>query len=159
MSDPGRSVRLEVDGASHTVEGIDPATPLLYVLRNDLGLPNPRFGCGLAQCGACTVQLDGEPVRSCVLPVSAAEGKRVTTLAGLGTAERPHRVQAAFAEEQAMQCGYCVSGWIMTGAALVDREPHPTPARIREACAGLVCRCGSQLAMLRAIERAAEQRA
>lgn len=159
MSDSPRSVRLDVDGSSRTVEGVDPATPLLYVLRDDLGLPNPRFGCGLAQCGACTVQLDGEPVRSCVLPVAAAEGKRVTTLAGLGSPERPHRVQAAFAEEQAMQCGYCVSGWILTGAALVDREPHPTPARVREACAGLVCRCGSQLAMLRAIERAAEQRA
>ncbi|HEX3465755.1 MAG TPA: (2Fe-2S)-binding protein [Candidatus Elarobacter sp.] len=146
-----------MDESSRTVEGIDPATPLLYVLRDDLGLPNPRFGCGLAQCGACTVQLDGTPVRSCVLPVAAAEGKRVTTLAGLGTPERPHRVQAEFVDEQAMQCGYCVSGWIMTGAALVDHEPHPSPARIREACAGLVCRCGSQLAMLRAIERAAEK--
>lgn len=159
MSENSRPVHLEVDGAQRTVEHVDPATPLLYVLRDDLGMANPRFGCGLAQCGACTVQLDGEPVRSCVLPVSAAAGKRVTTLAGLGTPEHPHPVQAAFTEEQAMQCGYCVNGWIMTGAALVDREHHPSAQRVREACAGLICRCGAQLAMMRAIERAAEGRA
>ena len=152
------NLRITVDGRALDL-AVDPQTPLLYVLRDDLGLANPRFGCGLAQCGACTVQLEGEPVRSCVLPVSAAAGKRVTTLAGLGTEERPHPVQRAFVDEQAMQCGYCVNGWIMTGAALVDREPHASPERIREACAGLVCRCGAQLAMMRAIGRAAEERA
>jgi aerobic-type carbon monoxide dehydrogenase small subunit (CoxS/CutS family) len=144
-----------VDGRERVLS-VDQRTPLLYVLRDELGLANPRFGCGLAQCGACTVQVDGEPVRSCVTPASQAAGKSVTTLAGLGTPEHPHPVQRAFLAEQAMQCGYCVNGWIMTGAALVDREPHPSPQRVREACAGLVCRCGAQLAMMRAIERAAE---
>jgi aerobic-type carbon monoxide dehydrogenase small subunit (CoxS/CutS family) len=149
------SLSLTVDGRERVLS-VDPRTPLLYVLRGELGLANPRFGCGLAQCGACTVQVDGEPVRSCTLPASQAAGKSVTTLAGLGTPEHPHPVQRAFLEEQAMQCGYCINGWIMTGAALVDREPHPSPQRVREACAGLVCRCGAQLAMMRAIERAAE---
>jgi aerobic-type carbon monoxide dehydrogenase small subunit (CoxS/CutS family) len=152
------TLHLVVDGRPHDVQA-DPATPLLYVLRDDVGTTNPRFGCGLAQCGACTVHVDGQPVRSCVLPVSAAAGKRITTLAGLGTPEHPHPVQAAFVDEQAMQCGYCVNGWIMTGAALVDREHEPSPERVREACASLVCRCGAQLAMMRAIERAAEGRA
>lgn len=158
MSEMSEKLRITVDGRALDV-AVDPRTPLLYVLRDDLGLANPRFGCGLAQCGACTVQLDGEPVRSCVLPVSAAAGKHVTTMAGLGTPEHPHPVQRAFVEEQAMQCGYCVNGWVMTGAALVDREPKPSPERIRSACAGLVCRCGAQLAMMRAIARAAEERA
>ncbi|HEX3549806.1 MAG TPA: (2Fe-2S)-binding protein [Candidatus Elarobacter sp.] len=151
-------MRLTVDGRAHELD-VDARTPLLYVLRDDLGLANPRFGCGLAQCGACTVQLDGEPIRACVLPIAAAEGKRVTTLAGLGTPEHPHPIQRAFVEEQAMQCGYCVNGWMMTGAALIDREHRPSPERVREACAGLVCRCGAHLAMLRAIARAAEERA
>jgi nicotinate dehydrogenase subunit A len=150
-----RTVHLIVDGRSHVLRDVDPAMPLLYALRDDLGLANPRFGCGLAQCGACTVQVEGEPTRSCVTPLSAVEGKRVTTLAGLGEG-KPHRVQRAFIEEQAMQCGYCVNGWIVTGAALVDRVPHPTEAQIREACAGLICRCGAQLAIVRAIARAAE---
>lgn len=158
MSETSEKLRFTVDGRAQDL-AVDPHTPLLYVLRDDLGLANPRFGCGLAQCGACTVQLDGEPVRSCVLPVSAAAGKHVTTMAGLGTAEHPHPVQRAFVEEQAMQCGYCVNGWVMTGAALVDREPKPSAERIRSACAGLVCRCGAQLAMMRAIARAAEERA
>ncbi|MEA2688065.1 MAG: nicotinate dehydrogenase subunit [Candidatus Eremiobacteraeota bacterium] len=159
MPENPRAIRLNVDGTQHTLHDVDPSMPLLYVLRDEIGLANPRFGCGLAQCGACTVQLDGEPVRSCVLPVAAAAGKRVTTIAGLGTADHPHPVQRAFVEEQAMQCGYCINGWVMTGAAVVDREPHPSPARIREACAGLVCRCGAQLAMMRAIERAAAEKA
>jgi nicotinate dehydrogenase subunit A len=145
-------ISLVVDRAARRVRA-DPATPLLYVLRDVLGSSNPRFGCGLAQCGACTVLLDREPVRSCVLPVAAAAGKHVTTLEGLGTPEAPHPVQRAFVEEQAMQCGYCVNGWIMTGAALVARERRPSEQRIREACAGLVCRCGAHLAMLRAIAR------
>lgn len=152
----GPTVRLTIDGRVHTLHDVDPAMPLLYALRDDLGLTNPRFGCGLAQCGACTVQIDGKPSRSCVTPVSSVEGKKVTTLAGLGTPEHPHPVQRAFTEEQAMQCGYCVNGWIMTGAALVDEVHHPTDAQIREACSGLVCRCGAQMAMLRAIARAAE---
>jgi len=150
-------VRFAVDGRSVEIEA-DPQMPLLYALRDDLGLANPRFGCGLAQCGACTVHLDGQPVRSCVLPVAAVNGKRVTTLAGLGSPAHPHPIQAAFADEQALQCGYCINGWMMTGAALVDGDHHPTPERIRAACADLVCRCGAQLAMMRAIERAAEQR-
>lgn len=148
-----RSVRLTVDGREHTLPDADPAMPLLYALRDDLALANPRFGCGLAQCGACTVHVDGVPTRACVTPLAAVEGKRVTTLAGLGTPERPHPVQRAFVEEQAMQCGYCVNGWIMTGAALVDGGTHPSTAEIRAACADLVCRCGAQTAMVRAIER------
>lgn len=154
-----RTVRLTVDGRSHVLRDVDPSMPLLYALRDDVGLANPRFGCGLAQCGACTVQVDGKPTRSCVTPVASVEGKRVTTLAGLGTPEKPHPVQAAFIEEEAMQCGYCINGWIMTGAAVVDATPHATQEQIREACSGLVCRCGAQLAMMRAIGRAAEGRA
>jgi aerobic-type carbon monoxide dehydrogenase small subunit (CoxS/CutS family) len=152
------AIRLEVDGHQRVVSDVDPATPLLYVLRDDLGLANPRFGCGLAQCGACTVHVDGSPARSCVTPIASVAGKKVTTLAGLGTPEHPHPVQRAFIEEQAMQCGYCINGWIMTGAALVDREKHPTQEQIRDACGGLVCRCGAQLSMMRAIERAGEEK-
>ncbi len=151
-----KTVKIIVDGVSQTVSAEDPAMPLLYALRDDLGHTNPRFGCGLAQCGACTVLLDGTPVRSCVLPAIAAEGKHVTTLDGLGTQAHPHPVQAAFVEEQAMQCGYCVNGWIMTGAALVRNGKKPTQEQIREACSSLVCRCGAQLAMIRAIDRAAQ---
>src|SRR5947209_3317061 len=113
MSESPGKIALLVDGRRREVAAA-PEMPLLYVLRDELGLTNPRFGCGLAQCGACTVQLDGEPVRSCVLPVSAAAGKRVTTLAGLGTPEHPHPVQRAFVEEQALQCGYCINGWVLT---------------------------------------------
>ena len=156
---PQDAVRLTVDGRETSLPNIDPNEPLLYILRDEIGLANPRFGCGLAQCGACTVLLEGEPVRSCVLPVSAAAGKRVTTLAGLGTAEHPHPIQRAFVEEEAMQCGYCINGWMMTGAALIAHQQHPSETQIREACQGLVCRCGAQLAMMRAIARAAEERA
>ncbi len=159
MLDSAATIRLTVDDREVTLKGIDPQTPLLYVLRDELALANPRFGCGLAQCGACTVQLDGTPTRSCVLPVTAAVGKKVTTLAGLGNAQHPHPIQRAFAEEEAMQCGYCINGWMMTGAALIAKEQRPTEARIREECQGLVCRCGAQLAMVRAIARAAEERA
>jgi aerobic-type carbon monoxide dehydrogenase small subunit (CoxS/CutS family) len=153
------TIHLRVDGRPEKITTDDPSMPLLYALRDDLGHANPRFGCGLAQCGACTVQVDGVAMRSCVLPIAALEGKSVTTLAGLGTPEHPHPVQAAFVEEQAMQCGYCVNGWIMTGAALVDKEKHPSAERIKSACASLVCRCGSQLAMMRAIGRAAGEKA
>src|ERR1700756_5767769 len=116
---------LNVNGTAHAVEA-DPDMPLLYALRNDLGLNNPHFGCGLAQCGACTVHLDGEPVRSCVMPVSAAAGKKVTTIKGLGTPAKPHPLQAAYVAEQVPQCGYCINGWIMTAAALLEKNPKAT---------------------------------
>jgi nicotinate dehydrogenase subunit A len=146
---------LEVNGTSHAVDVDDPDMPLLYLLRNDLGLNNPHFGCGLAQCGACTVHLDGVATRSCVTPVSAARGTRITTLAGLGTAEHPHPLQQAYVDEQVPQCGYCINGWIMTAAALLEATPHPTDAEIRDGLSGLKCRCGTHLAILRAVKRAA----
>ena len=147
-------VDFTVDGKAASVAA-DAAMPLLYALRNDLGHTAPKFGCGKAQCGACTVLLDGSPVRSCVLPVSAAAGKRVTTLAGLGTPERPHPLQTAFIAEQVPQCGYCLSGWIMTAAAFLRETPRPTDAQIRSAMSGLKCRCGTHMAIMRAIKRAA----
>ena len=145
---------LKVNGKTHTVN-VEADTPLLYVLRDNLELNSPHFGCGLAQCGACTVQIDGRPVRSCVTPVSAANGKAVTTLAGLGTPEKPHPIQAAYIAEQTPQCGYCISGWMMTAAALLKEKPKPTDAEIRDAFKGLKCRCGTHLAILRAVKRAA----
>ena len=152
------SFRFTVDGKRVSVNA-EPEMPLLYALRNDLGLNNPHFGCGLAQCGACTVHLDGEPVRSCVLPVSAASGKSVTTLKGLGTPEKPHPLQAAYVEEQVPQCGYCVNGWIMTAAALLKKNPRASDAELRQALAGLKCRCGTHVSILRAIKRAQTQMA
>ena len=143
-----------VDGKSATVEA-DPAMPLLYALHAELGLNNPKFGCGKAQCGACTVHLDGAPVRSCVMPVSAAAGKQVTTLSGLGTPEKPHPLQAAYVAEQVPQCGYCLSGWVMTAAAFLKNNPKPSDAEIRQAMAGIKCRCGTHMAIMRAIKRAA----
>jgi aerobic-type carbon monoxide dehydrogenase small subunit (CoxS/CutS family) len=145
---------LIVDGKNATVDA-DPAMPLLYALRSDLGLYNPKFGCGLAQCGACTVHVDGVPTRSCVMPVSAVAGKKITTLAGLGTPEKPHPLQTAYIEEQVPQCGYCLSGWIMTAAAFLRDNPKPTDAQIRDALTGLKCRCGTHMAIMRAIKRAA----
>ena len=145
---------LVVDGKPATVDA-DPAMPLLYALRDDLGLANPKFGCGKAQCGACTVHVDGAPVRSCVLPVSAAAGKRVTTLTGLGTPEKPHPLQQAYIAEQVPQCGYCLSGWVMTAAAFLKENPRPTDAQIRQAMTGIKCRCGTHMAIMRAIKRAA----
>ncbi len=147
-------ISLRVNGRVQAIEA-DPDMPLLYALRGDLGLSNPHFGCGLAQCGACTVQIDGEPVRSCVTPVSAAEGVEVTTLAGLGTPDKPHPVQKAYVDEQVPQCGYCVNGWIMTAAAFLKKTPKPSDGQIREALSGLKCRCGTHLAILRAVKRAA----
>ena len=152
MSKP---ISLRVDGRQHTIDA-DPAMPLLYALRDDLALDNPRFGCGLAQCGACTVLLDETAIRSCVYPVGSAAGHAITTLNGLGTPEHPHPLQTAFAEEQAMQCGYCLNGWIMTAADLLAREKSPSRARIKEALGALVCRCGAHTAILRAVERAAK---
>ena len=147
------SFRFTVDGRPVSVNA-QPEMPLLYALRDNLDLRNPHFGCGLAQCGACTVHLDGEPVRSCVMPVSAASGKTVTTIKGLGTPEKPHPLQAAYVAEQVPQCGYCVNGWIMTAAAYLKKNPKANDAQLREALAGLKCRCGTHVSILRAIKRA-----
>jgi nicotinate dehydrogenase subunit A len=144
---------LTVDGTSHTVD-VDPDCPLLYVLRDTLELNNPRFGCGLGQCGACTVLVDNRAVRSCSLPVSRATGKKIVTIAGLGTPERPHPVQQAFIEEQAFQCGYCLNGWVLTAKALLDTNPKPTDGDVRRACESLICRCGSHTRIFSAVQRA-----
>ena len=146
---------IEVDGTSHAIDA-DPAMPLLYALRDDLGLNNPRFGCGLGQCGACTVHLDGVAVRSCSLPLSEVKTGKITTLAGLGTEAARHKLQLAFIEEQATQCGYCLNGWMMTAAALLHDKPHASEADIRDALADLKCRCGSHLSIMRAVVRAAQ---
>ena len=146
--------RITVNGAVYEAQA-EPDTPLLYVLRNELGLNGPRFGCGLAQCGACTVLLGGRPIRSCVTPISAAASAPVTTLEGLGTVEQPHPLQRAFLEEQAGQCGYCIPGIIMSAAALLAEQPAPTDIQIREALNGNLCRCGSHTRILRAVKRAA----
>ena len=145
--------RMTVDGKPVSIEA-QPEMPLLYALRDDLGLNNPHFGCGLAQCGACTVHLDGEPIRSCVMPVSAAAGKKVTTIKGLGTPEKPHPLQAAYVAEGVPQCGYCINGWLMTAAAVLKKDPKANDAQLREALAGLKCRCGTHVAIMRAIKRA-----
>ena len=149
---------LNVNGKAQTVEA-DPDMPLLYALRNDLGMNNPQFGCGLAQCGACTVHLDGQPIRSCITPVSAVGDGKIVTLAGLGTPEKPHPLQTAYVEEQVPQCGYCINGWIMTAAAYLDKNPKATDAELRDALAGLKCRCGTHVSILRAIKRAQTQMA
>ena len=147
---------LDVDGKSHTIDA-DPDMPLLYALRNDVGLNNPHFGCGVAQCGACTVHVNGQPVRSCVTPLSSVGAAKVVTLAGLGTPERPHPLQTAYIQEQVTQCGYCVSGWIMTAAAFLRDKKQPTDAEIRTALEGLKCRCGTHSNILKAVKRAAAQ--
>ncbi|MEO6379697.1 MAG: (2Fe-2S)-binding protein [Caulobacteraceae bacterium] len=151
-------IDLRVNGKATSLDA-DPAMPLLYALRGELGLHNPHFGCGLGQCGACTVHLDGKPVRSCITPSTAAAGKEVVTLAGLGTAEHPHPLQKAWIEEQVSQCGYCTDGWVMTAAAFLKTNKNPTDAEIRKALAGLKCRCGTHLAILRAVKRAAKEMA
>ena len=148
-------IELNVNGKAHSVE-VEPDMPLLYALRDDLGMKEPRFGCGLAQCGACTVLLNGNPVRSCVTRVDAVGAVKITTLAGIGTPEKPHKVQAAFIEEQVPQCGYCLNGWVMTSVALLDKTPRPSDAQIRDALSGLKCRCGTHLSILRAVKRAAQ---
>ncbi|OLC32979.1 MAG: (2Fe-2S)-binding protein [Acidobacteria bacterium 13_1_20CM_2_55_15] len=147
-------ISLKVNGRSRVVD-TDPSTPLLYVLRDDLGLNGPKFGCGLSQCGCCTVMLEGNAVRSCSIAVSNAQNRNITTLEGLGSVARPHRLQKAFIEEQAAQCGYCMNGMIMNAKALLDKNPHPTEAEIRRALDGILCRCGSHLRVIRAIQRAA----
>ena len=148
-------ITLDVNGSTHTIDA-DPDMPLLYALRNDLGLNNPHFGCGLAQCGACTVHIDGQAVRSCITPVSAVGNGKVVTLAGLGTPEKPHPIQAAYVEEEVPQCGYCINGWIMTASALLNRVKKPSDAQIKEALTGLKCRCGTHMSIMRAVKRAAE---
>jgi len=150
------SVSLRVNGETRTVS-VEPDTPLLYVLRNDLELNGPKFGCGMAQCGACTVLMDGKPVRSCVTPVSAAARARVTTIEGLGTTERLHPLQRAFIAEQACQCGYCGSGMVMSAKALLDRIPRPSERQIKQALNGHLCRCASHNRIVRAVQRAAEE--
>src|SRR5215207_4150512 len=150
-----KRIELNVNGKTQTIEA-EPEMPLLYALRNDLGMNDPHFGCGLAQCGACTVLLNGQAVRSCAMPVAAVGSGNVTTLAGIGTGEKPHKVQAAFIEEQVPQCGYCLNGWVMTSVALLEKTPKPNDAQIREALAGIKCRCGTHTAVLRTVERAAQ---
>jgi aerobic-type carbon monoxide dehydrogenase small subunit (CoxS/CutS family) len=147
---------LHVNGKAQVVEIDDPDMPLLYALRDDLGLSNPRFGCGLGQCGACTVHVDGRAVRSCVTPAAAVAGRQITTLAGLGSPEHPHPVQAAWIEEQVNQCAYCINGWIMTAADLLAHNPHPSEIEIKEALSDLICRCGTHNAALKAVKRAAQ---
>jgi nicotinate dehydrogenase subunit A len=146
---------LDVNGSAHTIDA-DPDMPLLYALRNDLGLNNPHFGCGLAQCGACTVHIDGQAVRSCVTPLSAVGAGKVVTLAGLGTPEKPHPIQKAYVEEEVPQCGYCINGWMMTAAALLNRNKKPTDGEIKDALTGLKCRCGTHMGIMRAVKRASE---
>jgi nicotinate dehydrogenase subunit A len=147
---------LNIDGRRRDVDVDDPDMPLLYALRDEIGLNNPRFGCGLGQCGACTVLIDGRAVRSCITPLSTLEGRQITTLAGIGTPEKPHKVQAAWIEEQVNQCGYCINGWILTSVELLNRNPHPTDAQIKDALGELVCRCGTHNAALKAVKRAAQ---
>jgi len=148
-------ISLHVDGKSLAVT-VDADTPLLYVLRDELKLNNPHFGCGLAQCGACTVHVDGQPTRSCVTPLSAVGQAKIVTLAGLGTPEKPHPLQTAYVEEQVPQCGYCINGWLMTAAAFLRDKKKPSEAEIQDALSGLKCRCGTHISILKAVKRAAE---
>ncbi len=150
------AIEFTLNGAGVSLE-IDARTPLLEALRNDLGLNGPKFGCGLAQCGACAVLLDGISIRSCVTPLAAIAGKSIVTLEGLGNADHPHPLQAAFIKEQAIQCGYCANGVIITAAALLQSNPSPSEQEIRQALAGNLCRCGAQPRMLKAIAQAAEE--
>ena len=150
-----QTYHLRVNGEARDVN-VEGDTPLLYVLRNDLELSGAKFGCGLAQCGACTVIVGGAAVRSCSTPVRRAEGREITTLEGIGSETKPHPLQTAFIAEQAMQCGYCINGMIMSAKALLDRTPHPSEAQVREALVGNLCRCGSHNRIVRAILRAAK---
>ena len=150
-------ISLKVNGKTQVVD-VDPETPLLYVLRNDLQLNGPKFGCGLAQCGACTVIMNGNAIRSCVTLVSSAQNQPVTTLEGLGSTKKMHKIQQAFVDEQALQCGYCINGMIMTSKALLDKNPKPTDSQIKEALAGNLCRCGTHTRILRAVKRASGQK-
>jgi len=148
-------INLKVNGRPHTVD-VDPATPLLYVLSDDLELRGPKFGCGLGQCGACTVIVKGQATRSCVTPVSSVAGSDITTLEGLGTVDKPHPIQQAFIDEQAMQCGFCINGVIMTAKAFLDRNPRATEAQIQQAMANVLCRCAANSRILNAIHKYAQ---
>jgi nicotinate dehydrogenase subunit A len=150
------AVSLKINGAVHVVPA-EPDTPLLYVLRNDLGLNAAKFGCGLGQCGACTVLADGAPLRSCIAPIGLLGQSEIVTLEGLGTAEHPHKLQSAFIAEQAAQCGYCIPGTIILAKALLDRNPQPSETDVRLALAGNLCRCGTQNRIVRAVMKAAQQ--
>ena len=148
------AIELLVNGERRTVEAAED-TPLLHVLRNDLKFDGAKFGCGLAQCGACIVHIDGQPARSCVTPLSAVGNAKVVTLAGLGTPEKPHPIQTAYVEEQVPQCGYCINGWLMTTAAFLRDKKNPSEAEIKDALSGLKCRCGTHVSILKAVKRAA----
>src|SRR5271170_6573558 len=149
------AINLKVNGRSHTLD-LDPATPLLYALSDDLELRGPKFGCGLGQCGACTVIVKGNAIRSCITPVKTVAGSEITTLEGLGTIEKPHPIQQAFIDEQAAQCGFCVSGVIMTAKALLDRNPRASESDIKQSMSGVLCRCAAHTRMMRAITRYAQ---
>jgi len=146
------NITLKVNGQSHTVD-VDPTTPLLYVLSDDLALRGPKFGCGLGQCGCCTVIAKGAPVRSCVTPVQTMNGAEITTLEGLGTIEKPHPIQKAFIDEQAMQCGFCLSGVMLTAKVALDRNPKATTAQLQQALSTVLCRCGAHTRMMKAITK------
>jgi len=147
------AINLKVNGKIHAVD-VDPTTPLLYVLSDDLGLNGPKFGCGLGQCGSCTVIVKGQAIRSCITPVKSVEGAEITTLEGLGTIEKPHPLQQAFIEEQAAQCGFCVNGVIMTAKAFLDKNPKASEHEIQQAMSGVLCRCFTHTRILRAIHHA-----
>jgi nicotinate dehydrogenase subunit A len=152
------AITLKVNGQSHTLD-LDPSTPLLYALSDDLELRGPKFGCGLGQCGACTAIVNGAAIRSCVTPVSVVAGQEITTLEGLGTPQKPHPIQQAFIREQAAQCGFCLNGVILTAKAFLDKNPKATPAEIQQALSTVLCRCFSHTRMHAAIERYAKERA
>jgi nicotinate dehydrogenase subunit A len=149
-------IPLKVNGQNRVVDA-DPETPLLYILRNDLQLNGPKYGCGMAQCGSCTVIMEGNAIRSCVTQVGSVQNRPVTTLEGLGSTKKMHKIQQAFVDEQAVQCGYCINGMIMSAKALLDKNPKPTDAQIKEALAGNLCRCGTHIRILRAVKRASGQ--
>jgi nicotinate dehydrogenase subunit A len=146
------AITLKVNGQAHSID-VDPATPLLYVLSDDLALNGPKFGCGLGQCGACTVIVRGQAIRSCITPVRSVAGAEITTLEGLGSIEKPHPLQRAFVEEQAAQCGFCLNAVILTAKAFLDKNPKATSEEIRQALSNVLCRCFTHVRMLRAIER------
>ena len=150
------TLTLSVNGQDHSIDA-PPDSMLLYALRNDLELHGPKFGCGLSECGACTVIMDGSAIRSCVTPQSAVAGHKITTLEGLGSIDKPHPLQQAFIDEQAVQCGYCINGMIMTAKALLDSNPKPSRDDIKHALNGNLCRCGTHMRIVRAVERAAKQ--
>ena len=148
-------ISLNVNNESYEVD-VEPDMPLLYALRNELEVTGPKFGCGLAQCGACTVIIDGRAMRSCMTPVRSAQGRQIRTIEGLGTPENPHPVQKAFIDEQVPQCGYCISGWVMTSVALLEENPRRSDQEIRQSLSGLKCRCGTHMSILRAVNKAAK---